>query len=319
MRSTRHAAPGALMLALALALAAPGAAAAEAGACGARYTVGQGDTLSAIATRCATTIEALLDANPEITDPGRLSIGEEIDMPGEAGDAAADSEAETGAAADAAADAGEEPGEESAEESGAGRHVVEAGDTMAGIAAALGISLEDLRAANEGVDPRALQLGQELVVPVAEDAGEVEEPAPAVDAAQAGADSTEAGDDPAQADDDPAEAGADAGSAEAGGVEGGTGAVSGGASASGDVARAAPGPAADAAPADVPRQVVAEGRIAEGTECPVLTTPDGRRYALVSQIYGLFPGEHVAIEGETIDTAFCMQGPTVRVTSLQVK
>lgn len=57
------------------------AAPAQAGSCGAEYTVQSGDTLSGIATRCDTSVEALMDANPQITSPSRLSIGWKLAVP----------------------------------------------------------------------------------------------------------------------------------------------------------------------------------------------------------------------------------------------
>jgi LysM repeat protein len=44
-------------------------------------------------------------------------------------------------------------------------HVVGDGDTMIGIAYRYGVSLEDLMAANPGVDPRYLSIGYELLIP----------------------------------------------------------------------------------------------------------------------------------------------------------
>lgn len=60
-----------------LGLAAP----AQAGSCGGEYTVQSGDTLSAIAARCDTTIEALMETNPQITSPSRLSVGWSLAVP----------------------------------------------------------------------------------------------------------------------------------------------------------------------------------------------------------------------------------------------
>jgi LysM repeat protein len=51
-------------------------------ACGTEYTVQRGDTLSSIARECDTTLNALLRANPQITNPSRIYPGEEIYLPG---------------------------------------------------------------------------------------------------------------------------------------------------------------------------------------------------------------------------------------------
>jgi murein DD-endopeptidase MepM/ murein hydrolase activator NlpD len=45
---------------------------------------------------------------------------------------------------------------------------VKAGDTLLGIALNLGVDLDALRAANSGIDPYALQIGQTLIVPSAQ-------------------------------------------------------------------------------------------------------------------------------------------------------
>jgi len=48
---------------------------------GIAYTVKQGDTLWGIAQRFQVTLEALRDANPEITDPTKLRIGTVLTIP----------------------------------------------------------------------------------------------------------------------------------------------------------------------------------------------------------------------------------------------
>lgn len=44
-------------------------------------------------------------------------------------------------------------------------HIVESGDTLLGIALDYGVDLETLRAANGNLDPRSLQIGQQLIIP----------------------------------------------------------------------------------------------------------------------------------------------------------
>lgn len=46
-----------------------------------------------------------------------------------------------------------------------GTYVIKSGDTLAKIAAQSGVSLADIQAANPGVDPRKLHVGQKIVVP----------------------------------------------------------------------------------------------------------------------------------------------------------
>ena len=48
------------------------------------YTVKAGDTLSKIASRNGLTLAQLLQANPQIKDPNRISVGDPINLPGSA-------------------------------------------------------------------------------------------------------------------------------------------------------------------------------------------------------------------------------------------
>lgn len=45
------------------------------------YTIQSGDTLSAVAAEFGLTLEQLLQANPTITDPGLISVGQTILIP----------------------------------------------------------------------------------------------------------------------------------------------------------------------------------------------------------------------------------------------
>ena len=49
--------------------------------CSSPYTVVAGDTLSEIAVNCGTTVTALQQANPQITDPGLIYVGEQLVIP----------------------------------------------------------------------------------------------------------------------------------------------------------------------------------------------------------------------------------------------
>jgi LysM repeat protein len=151
----------AALSAVALALFAAPAAPAE--GCGATYTVRQGDTLTAIASRCGTTVEALLGANPGISHPGSISIGDKLSVPG----------GET--TSKIAEDWARERDARAAPVLATGRYTVEAGDSMASIATALGVPLVELVAANEGVNPFMLQPGQELVLPGGDEGEHAEE------------------------------------------------------------------------------------------------------------------------------------------------
>lgn len=60
--------------------------------------------------------------------------------------------------------------------------------------------------------------------------------------------------------------------------------------------------------AGVGETLVLEGRIEEGAECPILTTAEGRSYALSFNGGDPGPGDHVRVTGEVALAAFCQQG-----------
>src|SRR5690625_524397 len=71
-----------VMVSTALFLALSGVASAKAAPdCSASHIVQQGDTVGAIAKRCGLTVEALIAANPDLKDPARISIGQELILP----------------------------------------------------------------------------------------------------------------------------------------------------------------------------------------------------------------------------------------------
>ena len=47
-----------------------------------RYTVKSGDTLSSIAQQFGTAWQELQQLNPDITDPGLIYLGQELEVPG---------------------------------------------------------------------------------------------------------------------------------------------------------------------------------------------------------------------------------------------
>ncbi|WP_291136077.1 DUF5818 domain-containing protein [Erythrobacter sp.] len=65
------------------------------------------------------------------------------------------------------------------------------------------------------------------------------------------------------------------------------------------------------APAPTPSEPQArtvEGRIMEGTECPVLVTPEGERYALALGEADFGPGDYVRFTGPRAGASICMEG-----------
>lgn len=102
---------------------------------GLTHRVSPGENFTRIARRYGVPLAAILRANPGI-QPERLRAGQVIRIPA------------------AAASAPDE-----------GTHRVRAGETLSSIARRYGITLNALRAANPGVDPRRLLVGQRIRIP----------------------------------------------------------------------------------------------------------------------------------------------------------
>ncbi len=105
------------------------------------YTIQPGDTLWHIAAAHGITLQELLALNKGLGDPTLLRPGQTIRVPG------------NGAGVDPS------PAPASA------TYIVRPDDTLWDIAANYGLSIADLLAANPGVDPRRLAVGQQLKVP----------------------------------------------------------------------------------------------------------------------------------------------------------
>jgi uncharacterized protein YkwD len=105
------------------------------------YEIRPGDTLLALAFAYGASLEAILTANPGL-EPTLLQIGQQVLIP-------------VGEEAEAAAAAGLAEIE----------HEVVAGDTPFALALKYGSSVEAILAANPGLEPRALQIGQTIVIP----------------------------------------------------------------------------------------------------------------------------------------------------------
>ena len=137
----------------------PNEGAAAAGTAG-RYTVRPGDTLSRIARRLGTTVDALAALNG-LQDSARIQVGTVLKVPPSATPSAtpgSTSGAGTPAAAPRAA-------------GGAGKlYTVKAGDTCYRIARLNGTTIDALLAANPGLDPARLRVGQQLRIDPAEPA-----------------------------------------------------------------------------------------------------------------------------------------------------
>ncbi|RPJ35835.1 MAG: LysM peptidoglycan-binding domain-containing protein [Verrucomicrobiaceae bacterium] len=103
------------------------------------YTVKPGDSLSKIARTQGCTVDALAKANG-MKLSAVIQPGQKLKLPSKPGAAPATSNA-------SAAN---------------GVHIIQPGDTFAGISRQYGVSLESLLAANPGVNPKALKPGQKV-------------------------------------------------------------------------------------------------------------------------------------------------------------
>jgi LysM repeat protein len=109
--------------------------------CGPTTTVQPGDTYFQIAQRCDVSVDMLREANPGV-DQNDLQVGQTLQLTAEA-----------------------PPQPEPAEPAPGDQYRVQPGDTVQSIAAALGVTVEALIAANPDIDPAALRVGQMLLPP----------------------------------------------------------------------------------------------------------------------------------------------------------
>ena len=100
------------------------------------YTVVAGDSLYTIAKKFGTTVDAIVRANPQITDPSKISVGQQICIP-------------TGPTPPCTGQI----------------YVVQAGDTIFSIAQRFGVTVDAIIAANPGIDPNRLVIGQRICIP----------------------------------------------------------------------------------------------------------------------------------------------------------
>lgn len=103
-----------------------------------RYTIQQGDTLNLIAQRFGVTVDQILAANPGLR-PEVLRIGQEIIIP-------------TG-------------GQPASQQPTAFQYTIQQGDTLNSIALRFGVTVDRILAANPGLVPSRLQVGQVILIP----------------------------------------------------------------------------------------------------------------------------------------------------------
>lgn len=370
--------------------------------CGGSYTVRAGDTLAGIAAKCSTSVTALTRANAVIGNPDRIEIGWQLTVP--EGSGSGDDSADRGGSRDSSPDYA---GADGRAAYGA-TYEVRPGDTFAGIAAALGLSLIDVIAANEGIDPFSLRIGQQIRLPgdgradrgdrEPDDGGDRVLTGRVIDGGVCATLRTEDGDEwnlvsdrvgftegeyvevrgarsqssgcagrtlevaaltevtpPDDGRDDGRDERRDEFTLEGRVTTGGTCPVlqtedgrtytmvsddvrfsrgeyvevtarhvrtnecDGRVIEVSAIDEVAPPRGSDDGRGDEDdgRQVQVEGRIASGTECPVLRTTDGDVYSLVSDDVRFTTGEYVEIQGQTVGASFCMQGTTVDVRRMR--
>ena len=108
------------------------------------YTIQAGDTFFGLAARFNVTVQQLINANPGV-DPNRLQIGQQICIPTQA------------------------PGPGPCP--GGFLYTIRAGDTFFSLAARFNVTVQQLAAANPGVDPNRLMIGQQICIPTAPPVG----------------------------------------------------------------------------------------------------------------------------------------------------
>ncbi|HEY6226736.1 MAG TPA: LysM peptidoglycan-binding domain-containing protein [Verrucomicrobiae bacterium] len=125
------------------------------------YKIQKGDLLSTIATKNGVTIGAILKANPNL-DPKKLRIGQTIKLPAPAPAAAATATVAGTASTPPTGALGSTPGATTGTASGT--YKVKPGDTLTKIARAHGITVNQLRAANN-MKTTQVQVGKVLKIP----------------------------------------------------------------------------------------------------------------------------------------------------------
>jgi LysM repeat protein len=133
----------ALLLVLSASLAA-GPPASAPGRCGGVHIVVRGDTLYSIARRCRSTVVAIAQAS-RLADPRRIEVGQRLVIPGRA--------------------AAPEPGKEEPAGDEALAYNFRPGDTLFSLARWARVGVGALIAANPGIDPHKIEIGDNVRLP----------------------------------------------------------------------------------------------------------------------------------------------------------
>jgi LysM repeat protein len=123
------------------------------GTCGATVTVVAGDTLTRIAARCGTTVQAILAANPGITNPNLIYVGQVVEIPG--GQEATPTPTTASTTTPTPTPSGETT-----------TYAVQPGDTLTRIAQRFGTTVQAILAANPQItNPNLIYVGQVIRIP----------------------------------------------------------------------------------------------------------------------------------------------------------
>jgi LysM repeat protein len=145
----------ALLLAVSASLSAgPPTPAPAPGACGGTHVVVRGDTLYSIARRCRSTVVAIAGAS-RLADPRRIEIGQRLVIPGREAPVADEADKPEAAPAPPSAPP---PATELA-------YRFQPGDTIYSLARWARTSVGALFAANPGLDPHKIEIGDEIRLP----------------------------------------------------------------------------------------------------------------------------------------------------------
>ena len=125
------------------------------------YSIQPGDTLSGIASNYGISLDALEQANPAISNPDLIEVGQTLNIPD-----GMDAPVPAAPSSPAVVPTG-------------GSYMVQPGDTLSAIAALFGTTVDALAQANGISDPNRIDVGQQLTIPGAGDPAPAQAPAPA--------------------------------------------------------------------------------------------------------------------------------------------